>query len=137
MATARENDKTAARLQLATADDEVKSGTVVTGKAPEELKVKLRNKEFRVDDELGAMALFEWAGAAELSTDDQAGLAAVHAMLQDVIHPDDWQEFRHFARTDRNPKKVSADELIQVINDAGELIGGRPTEPSSGSSAKE
>jgi hypothetical protein len=130
MAPRSSADRAAATIQRAVTDDDVKSGTVVTGKKPEDLKVKLRDKEFRVDDELGAMAMFEWAAAAELSIDDQAGLAAVHAMLQDVIHEDDWQEFRHYARVTR--PKIKVDELIEVINGASELISGRPTEQPSG-----
>jgi L-alanine-DL-glutamate epimerase-like enolase superfamily enzyme len=138
MATSRTTDRAAAKLQLAAVDEEVKSGTVVTdvkkgddGEPDNRLRVKLRNEEFLVDDELGTMAMLEWAAASDLSIDDNAGLAAVHAMLEDVIHPDDWAEFRHYARTAR--PKISADELIKVINDAAELISGRPTEPASGS----
>lgn len=135
MTTAKSADRAAAALQRATTDEEVKSGTVVEPSAGKPLIVKLRDKEFRVDDELGAMAMFEWAAASQLAVDDWEGLAAIFAMLQDVIHPDDWQEFRHYARTAR--PKVQADDLIKVINDATELIGGRPTEPSTGSSAKD
>lgn len=136
MATAKNTDRAAAAIQRATTDKEVKSGTVVEAvpvDAP--LKFKIREQEYRVDDELGTMAMLEWAAASELSTDDQAGLAAIHAMLQDVVHPDDWADFRHYARTAR--PKITPDELIQVINDAAELISGRPLKPATGSSDKQ
>ncbi len=121
-------DRAAAQIQAALTDDDVKSGTVVAKK----YVVKLRDREFQVADELGAMAMFEWAAASELSLDDASGLAAVFAMLEDVIHDDDWREFRYFARAAR--PKISGEELIQVINDASEVITGRPTEQPSGSS---
>ena len=135
MTTAKSADRAAAAIQRAATDEEVKSDTVVEGiPADKPLMVKLRDKTFRVDDELGAMAMFEWAAASQLAVDDWEGLAAIFAMLQDVVHPDDWQEFRHFARTAR--PKVQAEDLIKVINDATELIGARPTKRSTGSSAK-
>lgn len=76
-------------------------------------------KEYRVAASVGVWPLMQFARAAEAGLDmrDQKGLAALHAFLQDVIHPDDWGRFQD----DMITSKISnLDELMSVAQQAVE-----------------
>lgn len=63
---------------------------------PAPLTIKFMGTEYRVADKVGVWPLMQFARAAEMgvSLRDAKGLAALHAMLQDAIHPDDWGQFQ-------------------------------------------
>ena len=62
------------------------------------------------------------AAEAGVSLADQRGLAAAHALLQDVIHADDWGRFQE----DMIAGKVDdLDELMKATQQATELMAQR------------
>lgn len=86
--------------------------------------ITFRGKEYRIADKIGIWPLMQLARAAEagVSMADQKGLAAAHALLQDVIHPDDWGEFQE----DMISGKVDElDELMKATRQATELMAER------------
>jgi hypothetical protein len=88
--------------------------------------IKFKGKEYRVADKVGVWPLMQLARAAEsgLTLGDQKGLAAAHAMLQDVIHPDDWGQFQE----DMIAGKITdMDELLEACRQATELVSERMT----------
>src|SRR5258708_7682125 len=58
--------------------------------------ITFQGEKYQVADKVGIWPLMQFARAAEtgLSASDSRGLAAAHAFLQDVIHPDDWGRFQ-------------------------------------------
>lgn len=91
----------------------------------------LGTEGFRASGTIGHLALLAFARAAQtgISTEDMAGLAAMHRLLETVVHPDDWQRFNEVADRDH----VEIETLLACI--AGAVAGGsRPTSRSSASS---
>jgi hypothetical protein len=88
-------------------------------------KAPLCGKLFKVDTEQGLMPLMEWAAAND-STDPQNGpqLAALFYMLRDIVHPDDWDEFRVHAKL----HKAKGQDFVKFQNAATEVIAAVPTE---------
>lgn len=87
---------------------------------------------FELRDRVGLMTLMQFAAVAVkgVEVDDMEGLVAVYRMLEDVIVPDDWQRFQDHART----VSASSDDLLAVVKQAMQVIGGRPTVRPSDSS---
>lgn len=99
-------------------------GNVVGKKEYDE--VELKGVKFRIREKIGAMAMFKWSAAAEMSTEDPRALGAIYAMLKSVIHKEDWPAFEdHALDTD-----ADAEELLDVITKSLEVVAGRPTEQS-------
>jgi hypothetical protein len=88
-------------------------------------KAPLNGKLFKVDTEQGLMPLMEWAAAND-STDPQNGpqLAALFYLLRDIVHPDDWDEFRLHAKN----SKAKGDDFVKFQEAAAEVIAAVPTE---------
>lgn len=121
---ARSQMKTAdqsARVSKETRSDEGKGGI---------LTAPLRDREFRLADDVGIMPLMEWAAASDQDVASAAGLRAVFYVLQDAVHADDWHEFKRYSREE----KLDATELLEFANAALEALAGRPTEAATGSS---
>jgi hypothetical protein len=88
---------------------------------PEPPKIKFQGKEYRVADDVGIWPLMQFSAAAEsgLNLGDQKGLAALYAMLKDVIHPDDWGQFQD----DMLSSKIKdLQALLDLSQDAVEMI---------------
>lgn len=119
-------DSRAARTQLRTADEDARTAKETRAKAH---TVPLREKEFRLAEDVGIMPLMEWAAASDVDVASADGLRAVFYVLKDIVHPDEWAEFRKFTREN----KASADELLDFANAGLEVLAGRPTEESTGS----
>jgi hypothetical protein len=118
-------DLRAARVQLATADPDARVAKDKRAKLEAEFGVApLRNREFLLNQIPCVMTMMEW----NASTGGESLLAAFH-VLEELVHADDWQEFRKYARENN----VEAEELSGFINAAVEVIAGRPTVESSGS----
>jgi hypothetical protein len=116
--------------------------------------VELLGRRFRIADKIGLMPLLKFSAFADMSVADPRALGAMYAMLRDVIHPGnpacgkceactdgrerscpefdpgDWRAFEDHACE----SKAEADDLMDVVTKAIELIAGRPTGPSSSSS---
>lgn len=129
---------------------EVAEGVVITSART----VEFLGERFRIADKIGLMPLLKFSAHADLSTSDPGAMAAMYAMIRDCIHPGspgcetcaackagderscasfdqgDWGRFEHHAID----TKADADDLLDVITRAIELISGRPTEPPSPSS---
>jgi hypothetical protein len=129
---------------------EISEGNIVTS----ERTIPFMGDRFRLADKIGLMPLLKFSAAADLSPTDPRGLSAMYAMLRDCIHQGspgcgtcaackadtpalckdydegDWKRFEQVAID----TKAEADDLMDVITRAMELIAGRPTEPSSASS---
>lgn len=154
-ASAASADRELAVVQAESARDD--GMTVVEGKvspADESSSVEFMGRRFRVADKIGLMPLLKFSSASSMSTADPRALAAIYEMLRDSIHqgspgcgscehcktgnegrcasfdPGDWQDFEEHATT----TKADAEELFDVINKVMEIIAGRPTKQSGGSS---
>jgi hypothetical protein len=97
-------------------------------------KVPFMGRDFRIADEVGLMPLMEFAYHANsgMSTSDMGALAAMYEMLRDCIHEDEWAAFRAHA----TEKKAGAEQLMETVQAATELLTARPTMPVSGSSSQ-
>jgi len=133
------------------AEVEVTEGTIVTS----DRTVEFMGERFRISDRIGLMPMLKFSAHADMSTSDPGALAAMYSMLKDCIYPGqpgcgnckackadderackdsdpgDWRRFEQHAID----AKADADDLLDVITRAIELISGRPTEPPSPSSA--
>ena len=83
-------------------------------------------EKYRLREKIGAMAMFKWSAASELSSDDPRALGAIYALLKSLIHKDDWAKFEEQALNE----DIDAEELLDVITSALEIIAGRPTAQS-------
>jgi hypothetical protein len=83
-------------------------------------------QEYRLREKIGAMAMFKWSAASELPSDDPRALGAIYALLKSLILKEDWQKFEEQALDD----DADAEELLDVITAALEIISGRPTKQS-------
>lgn len=117
--------------------------------------VEFMGQRFRIAARVGLMPLLKFSAYSNMSTADPGALSAMYAMLRDCIErgtpacgkcpecragrefacadydPGDWDRFeRHAIDT-----KAEADDLLDVISSAMELISGRPTGQPSPSSA--
>ena len=123
-------DTRAARSQLRTADPDARvtkdKRAVVSGRVVEndELTAPLLGREFRLGEAPSIMALMEWNAASG----SDALLAAFH-VLGELVHEDDWQEFRDYARDEH----IDPEDLALFFNAAMEKLAGRPTGEPSGS----
>lgn len=90
-------------------------------------------EEFRVAGEVGAMPLMQFAHAASsgLDTADMEGAAAIHDLLQDILHEEDWPRFCEQAKSN----KASAELLLELATELMSALAGRPTRRQSASSA--
>lgn len=130
---ARTTDRELATVQLSKTGDEALAEATVEGKVVGQKEwdyVTLgegdSKKKFRLREKVGAMAMFKWSAASELPTDDPRALGAIYALLKSLIHKEDWQEFEEYALDEDQ----GAEELLDVITAALEIIAGRPTEQS-------
>ncbi len=119
-------DARAAKVQLSTADQDARVAKDKRAKLEAEWGVApLRDRDFALHKIPSVMALMEWSA----SSGGEGLLAAFH-VLEAIVHPDDFDEFRKFAREE----DVDPQELSEFINAAMEVISGRPTVGPSGSS---
>jgi hypothetical protein len=127
-------DRELAVIQLSNTEDEALSDATVEGKTAAKKQwdyVSLGEEKFRLREKIGALAMFKWSAASELSTEDPRALAAIYVFLKSLIHKEDWQAFEDHALDE----DADAEVLLDVITNALEVISGRPTAPSSPSSA--
>lgn len=126
---ARTTDRELAAVQLSkTGNDALSDATVeaVEGKvvgAKEWDYVSLDKEKYRLREKIGALAMFKWSAASELSSDDPRALGAIYALMKSLIHKEDWHAFEEYALDEDK----DGEELLDVITSALEIIGGRPT----------
>lgn len=95
-------------------------GKAVTGRV-----IVLKGKKFRVRKKVGLMPMLKFSAYADMETQDPRALGAMYMMLRDCIVPEDWRAFEDHAVD----SQADADELLDVITQAMQIISGRPTEP--------
>lgn len=96
-------------------------------KKPDPGTLSFLGSDYRLASKIGIWPMMQFARAAEsgLSSADQKGMAAIHALLQDVIHPDDWGRFED----DMITKKLDdLEPLLQVVSDAIAVVARRQGE---------
>lgn len=117
-------DIRAARSQLRTADQSARVGKEARADSDgAEVTVPLRDQEFKLGHSPSVMSLMEWGA----SSGGGSLIAAFH-VLKDIVHEDDWEEFKEYCR-DEN---VESEEMGTFINAAMEGLSGRPTEAATG-----
>lgn len=130
--TATRRPPAAARdIQLAVQDQDARvpeddrAVTTVAEDGSAVAKAPLCDKLFRIDTETGLMPLMEWAAAND-TAEPQNGpqLAALFFMLKDIVHPDDWDEFREHAKA----TKAKGTDFVKFQEAAAEVIAAVPTE---------
>ena len=94
--------------------------------------VELLGEHYRIADRMSAMTLMKFAVSAKAGakSEDIDGLVDTYNVLNDCIHPDDWERFE----ADSIAKKADFDELMEVFAKAMAMAAARPTRPRSGSS---
>lgn len=89
----------------------------VAQRKPKGPVITFQGNEYRLAEDVGVWPLMQFARAAEMgeSLRDQKGLASLHAMLENVIHEDEWGRFQDdmIATKVKDPVK-----LLQLANDA-------------------
>lgn len=119
------------RAQAATVEPDVRLPEEERAKEDRDsvLRVPIAGREFRIADNIGIMPLMEWAASVEQADpEDPSQLLATFRLLQDLVHPDDWLEFRAHTRL----KKCNFDEFFAFQNAAMEALTARPTgEPAT------
>ena len=100
------------------------------GKALPGRTVELKGKPFKIRAKVGLMPMLKFSAYADMETQDPRALGAMYSMLKDCIDPKDWRAFEDHAID----SQADADELLDVISKAMQIIAGRPTEPPAPSS---
>ncbi len=95
--------------------------------------VEFLGERFHVAERVGLMPMMTFAKVAQsgVDTDSIAGLAAMHDLLEEALHPDEWDRFQNHARKER----ASGEELMAVVGEVAVIVAARPTGRSSDSSA--
>lgn len=79
--------------------------------------ISYQGKEYRLQERIGVWPLMQLARAAQegIASTDVRGLAALHAMFEDMIHPDDWGQFEADMIASKMTDPMS---LLQTTQDA-------------------
>lgn len=96
--------------------------------------IEFNDQTYKISDSVALFTLMRFARAAEsgINLMDFRALAALHAFLQDCIHPDDWGRFQEDMIS---TKQSSVDALLTVATDVIEKLTSRPTAQPSASSS--
>jgi hypothetical protein len=88
--------------------------------------------EYLIGNKVGLMPLMKFAYQAKkgLNTDELEGMAAMYELLQDCIHPVDWEQFER----DMIAKHADGEDLFAVVGEVIEILSARPTRRRGGSS---
>lgn len=118
-------DARSARTQLKTSDQSAR--VAKESRARDDagaLLIPLRDKEWLVGNAPSLMTFMEWTAAT-----GGENLVATFHVLEDLVHEEDWVEFKEFCRKE----DIEATEFATFINAGLEALSGRPTEESPGS----
>ena len=94
--------------------------------------VEFLGVDFRIADKVAALPIMRFAKVAKAGVDasELDGMAALYDLLEQVIHPDDWQKFERHA----DQQRADGEQLLGVVQGVFELLAARPTGRSSDSS---
>jgi hypothetical protein len=89
-------------------------------------------RTFRLAASIGLMPLLRFANSAKSGMDstDLEGMAALYSMIQDCVHPDDWDSFQAYSTM----TKADDEDLMDFVGVAMEIITARPRKPRGSSS---
>jgi hypothetical protein len=123
-------DRELAEIQRSQVEEDAKrevvEGKVTDADGKEYDYVELKGEKFRLREKVGAMAMFKWSAASDMDTDNPKALGAIYAMIKSVILKEDWYAFENHALDE----DADAEELLDVVSKALEIIAGRPTKQS-------
>lgn len=90
-----------------------------------------RGERFRVADQVGLMALMDFAEIADQGVDSNAmaGLVAMKQLLRELVDSRDWDRFHKWARAER----IEGDEFGEIVQLAMAVVDARPTGSPSAS----
>lgn len=94
--------------------------------------IPFHGADFHVAEKVGLMPLMRFAKLAKAGVDVETmeGLAAVYDLLEQCIHPDDWNRFCQHV-TDL---RLDNEELLELVPKVMSVLADRPTGRSSDSS---
>lgn len=94
--------------------------------------VNLLGADFHIAEKVGLMPVMRFATVAQSGVDanEMEALAAMHELLRQCIHPEEWGRFQKHA-TD---VAADGDQLMECVSAVMVIVGARPTGRSSDSS---
>jgi hypothetical protein len=97
-------------------------------------KIEFLGEVFQLPEKVAfwAFVIFGKAAKSGLSTDDDAGLAAMYDMVHGSLREEDGERFDKLALE----KRPDAEEIFDFIKEIMERVSSRPTGPPSGSSSR-
>jgi hypothetical protein len=132
--TQEEPRVTPEQVQLVVSDQDARLPDGERAVVPEDgrTRVPFKDELFLIDTDQGLMPLMEWSVANDSENPEMGPqLAALFYMLQDVVHPEDWDRFRKHARKTR----AKGDDYAKFQEAAAEAITAVPTEEPETSSS--
>lgn len=120
------------RVQAATADPKARlpKDKQAAEVADGVLVAPISGRYFRLSESIGLMPLMEWAAAQEeVDARNFAQLLGFYRVLKDLVHPDEWLEFKAFTRE----AKCGDADFAAFQNAAVEAITARPTQEPAAS----
>lgn len=95
-------------------------------------EVDLLGEKFHVAEKVGLMPAMRFAMVAQSGVDanEIEGLAAMHELLRQCVHPQDWDRFQRHAVT----VCADGDELMECVGTVMAVLANRPTGRSADSS---
>lgn len=94
--------------------------------------VEFLGERFSIAERVAALPLMRFAKVARSGTQasDMEGLAALYDLLEQCVHPDDWDRFQAHAERQR----ADGEQLLTVVQEVFALLAERPTGRSTASS---
>lgn len=94
--------------------------------------VEWLGEEFHVAERVSSLTVMRFAKIAKSNIDvaQMEGLAAMYDLLEQCVHPDDWDRFEAHA----DAQRADGEELLGVVKKVFAVIASRPTRRSSDSS---
>lgn len=87
--------------------------------------VKVRDRTFHLRRKLPGMVMLRLSAAADPTTPVPAQMSAMFTFFRKIVASDEAEDFIAYLE-DADPE-IEFDELTEVMNEAMEVLGGRPT----------
>lgn len=88
--------------------------------------IEVRDQRFQLERELPGLTLLDLAAAGDPEATDFERVKAIRGFLAVAVIEEQQADFHRFLRTAR--PAIDIPELVEIINQAAEKLGGRPTE---------
>lgn len=90
-------------------------------------RVKVRDRVFRVHDEVSGMLMLDLSLMSDRKTKDSEKVRILRNFLDGAIHVDDVDDFNDLLRYTQ--PVIDVNELMDIVQDVVVLVAGSPTEP--------